>query len=165
MKRIRIIQIIGIVLFVIYFGLFVVDLSYGILHDLNTFVFSIILALISISLLFKGVLLKSSSTLWFAINLIFSAIFLIIINLFNLNIDYCYYIFSLIPLVASLINLLIYRYIIYIKVIVLNISIIIPVVLMQFFAVEWWIILVVAIVSVLLGIFICRSFNLGREKV
>lgn len=165
MKRIRIIQIIGIALFIIYIGLFILDLVYGLLNDWNTFVFSIILALISISLLYKGTLLKSSSTLWFSINLIFSAIFLITINLIDININDCYYVFSLIPLIASLINLFIYRYIIYIKVIILNISAIIPVVLMQFFVLEWWIVLITAVVSILLGILLCRSINLGREKV
>jgi len=164
-KRIRIVQIIGVTLFIIYFGLFLLDLIWGLLNDTNAIIFSIILALISISLIYKGVLLKSSSTLWFAINLILCAIFLIVISLLDLSIDDFYFVFSLIPIVASVCNLFIFRYNIYIKVIILNISIIIPIILLQFFNLIWWVVLIVAIVSISLGILICRSINFGREKV
>ena len=165
MKKIRIIQVIGIVLFIIYFGLFVLDLVWELLSDWDAMIFSVILALISLSLIYKGVLLKSSSTLWFSINLILSAIFLIIINLLYLDLNEYYYIFSLIPIISSLFNLFIFKYKIYIKVIILNISVIIPIIALQFFDLEWWIIVVISVVAIALGVLICRSINFEREKV
>ena len=165
MKKIRIIQIIGILLFLVYVGLFITHLIWGILHDLDILVFSVVLAIISFVSIYKGVLLKSSSTLWFSIFLILTAIFVIILNLMNLNINNYYFVFSTLPIIASIINLIIFKYKIYIKLIILNISIAIPIFCMQFLSFEWWVNLIIGSVTILLGVFICRSINFDKEKV
>lgn len=165
MKKIKIVQFIGIVLFVAYLCLLILDIIWGMLHDYNVLIFSLILAMISVSLIVKGVLLKSSSTLWFAINLISCAIILIVFNLSKIEIANNYYVLSLIPLLASVINLIIFKYIIYFKLIIINISVIIPVYIMHFMNYEWWINLIIFLISITLGIWICRSINLGKEKV
>ena len=165
MKKIKIIQIIGILLFIVYVSLFLLDLIWGILYDIDTFVFSIVLAIISLTLIYKGTLLKSSSTMWFSIFLILTAIFTIILNLLHLNVSNYYYVFAILPIIASIFNLIIFKYIIYIKVIILNISIAIPVFCMQFLNWEWWINLIIGIISVIFGILICRLINFDKEKV
>ena len=165
MKKIKIVQIIGILLFIIYLGLFITHLLWGILYDFDVFIFSIILAIISLVSIYKGVLLKSSSTFWFAIFLILTAIFSITINLLYLDINDFYFVFSILPIIASLFNLFIFKYKIYIKVIILNISIAIPVFCMQFLTWQWWINCIVGVISVLAGILICRLINFDKEKV
>jgi len=164
-KKIKIVQVIGIALFCIYLMLFVLDLIWGILYDYDIIVFSMFLALISLSMIAKGVLLKSGSTLWFAINLILSAIFIIVINICRLDIDNYYYIISIIPLIASVFNLIIFRYNIYIKLLILNTSIIIPVMIWQFLSLNSWMNLIIACISIVLGILISRGINFGKEKV
>lgn len=165
MKKIRIVQIIGILLFFIYVALFIIDLIWGFLHNFDILVFSGLLAIISMTLIAKGVLLKSSSTLWFSINLISIAIILIVFNIAKLDIENNYYILAFIPILASIINLVIFRYIIYFKLIIINISIIIPILILQFLYYSWWINIIFATISIALGIIICRSINLGKEKV
>lgn len=165
MKKIRIIQIICSVLIIVYLGLFISDIIYGYMGDLETFVFSILLTLLSISLMFKGALLKSTSTFWFAICLILIAITIIIFKLINIDIEKFYYIFFIIPLIASVLNLLVFKSKIYLKVIILNISIIIPILINEFTKINWWVFSLIFGISIIIGIFICRSINFDKEKV
>ena len=164
-KKIKIAQIIGILLFSLYISLLLLDLLWGVLGEINNLIFSCVMAGISLSLIYKGVLLKSSSTLWFAITLILSAIVLIIFNLFGLDLNGYYFIFVLIPIIASIFNLIIFHYKIYIKVIILNISIAIPIFTAHFWFENWWQNLIVGVVAIIIGILICRSINFEREKV
>ena len=165
MKRIRIIQIVGIVLFVIYVGLFILDLIWGVLSDFDSLILSIVLAIVSMSLIYKGVILKSGSTLWFSISLILSAIFLIIISLLNLSLGDYYYVFAILPIFASIFNLLIFGNKIYIKVIILNITILLPILVVRFYDLSIWLNILISVGSVVLGIIISRSINLSKEKV
>ena len=165
MKRIRIIQIVGIILFVIYVGLFVFDLIWGVLSDLDSLVLSIVLAIVSMSLIYKGVILKSGSTLWFAISLILSAIFLILISLLDLSINDYYYVFAIIPIFASIFNLMIFGNKMYIKVIILNITILLPILIVRFYDLSIWLNILISVGSVILGIVVSRSINFSKEKV
>lgn len=165
MKKIKIAQIVGIILFIIYIGLFIIDLIWGILGKLDILIFSILLAVVSIWMIYKGVLLKSGSTLWFALSLILFAILIMTLNLLGMDINDNYYIFSLIPLISSVFILLIFRYIIYIKLIILLISTIIPIFTSKFFVSTWWINAIIGSISIITGIIICRNLNLGEEKV
>ena len=165
MKKIRIVQIVGILLFLVYVSFIILNyFKVSIISGKETFIFSILLAVLSITLIYKGVLLKSSSTLWFALNLISYAIILLLFDIFDIKLNENYYILSLIPIIASIINLAVFGYLIYIKVIILNISIIIPVMLWQFIDINIWWLLAIALFSVLLGIIICRSIYFKREK-
>jgi len=164
-KKIRIVQIVGILLFLVYVSFIIINsFKISIIRGKETFIFSILLAVLSITLIYKGVLLKSSSTLWFALNLISYAIILLLFDIFDIKLNENYYILSLIPIIASIINLAVFGYLIYIKVIILNISIIIPVMLWQFIDINIWWLLAIALFSVLLGIIICRSIYFKREK-
>ena len=165
MKKIKVIQVIGFVLFALYVGLFAIDLIWGVLGETNGIIFSCILAIISLSLLYKGFLLRSSSTMWFAMTLILSAILLITFDLFFVDTQKFYFVLAFVPIVASIFNLLIFKYIIYIKVIILNISIIIPILVARFWTTEWWIVALIGLASITIGILICRYMNLGKEKV
>ena len=84
-KRVRIIQIVGLILVFVYLGLFVSNLVFGYMGSLDTFIFSIILVAIGFDLIYKGVLLKSSSTLWFANSLILFAILIFSFVIFSIN--------------------------------------------------------------------------------
>lgn len=164
MKKIEIVKWIGVVLFLFYITLIAIDLTLGVLGDYQVLIFSIILALISINLIAKGVIIKSSSTLWFSITLILFALIIIVFEMnFIESIDY-YYIFSFIPIISSVINLAIFQNLIYIKVVILNISIIIPVCIQYFLQLETIQILLIYIVSVLIGIIVCRCINLNKEN-
>ena len=56
MKKIRIIQSIGLVLFIIYMISVVIDATIGIMKELQIILFSLIIALISLNLIVKGVI-------------------------------------------------------------------------------------------------------------
>ena len=93
MKKIKIVQFIGILLFIIYVTLLLIDLTLNVLGDVKIIVFSCIMALISINLIAKGVILKSSSTLWFSITLILCAILIAVLEILQKNVSDFYYIF------------------------------------------------------------------------
>ena len=116
-------------------------------------------------MIYKGKLLKSTSTLWFANTLILYAIIIILAEIFSWNILDNYYIFLIIPLFASIINLVVFHSKIYWKVIILNISALIPALLMFFYDFNVWINAVFWTISVVIGILVCRSINLGKESV
>ena len=165
MKKIKIIQIIGITLFIIYIGLIISDILLNYMGDYKILTLSFILALVSINSIWKGVVLRSSSTLWFSITLILISITIVIFDLNALVVENYYFIFVLIPIIASLINLAIFHNLIYIKVIILNISIAIPTIIHYFYNLKvWWNILSFG-VSIVLGIIICRLWNLDKENV
>lgn len=165
MKKVKIVQIIGIILFVIYVALIISELSFGYLGELQNLVFSVILAMVSLTLIYKGVLLKSGSTLWFAITLILYAILMIIFELLKVNVNDFYYVFVLIPIIASLINIVVFNNLMYIKVIILNISLAIPVFLISFVEIDWWLTLILVAMCLFAGIVICRLINFDKEKV
>jgi len=163
LKKITIVKWIGIILFLIYISMLVIDIVFNILGDLKIIIFSLLLALISINLIAKGVLLKSSSTMWFALTLILFAIVIAGFELNSLNSANYYFVFSIIPIISSLINLAIFKNLIYIKVIILNISIIIPTIVSYFVDLELYFVFAIAIFCVIMGIVLCRSINLNKE--
>lgn len=165
MKKIKIVQIIGLLLILTYISLFVSNLIVGYLKDLDQIVLSVVLICVSVALIFKGVLLKSSSTLWFAICLINFSILIIIFELASVDLQGYDWIFACVPLLASVLNLAVFKAKIYIKVIILNISILIPIVTTQVLSPNTWLSVIIWLVSVILGVFICRCINLDREKV
>lgn len=161
-KRVKIIQIIGSLLVFVYLGLFVSNVIFGYLGALDTFIFSILLVAIGFDLIWKGVLLKSSSTLWFAICLILWAILILILKLYNQNIQEYIFVFASIPLIPSALNMIVFKNSIYLKVIIINIFIIIPILLMQFLTLRWWWLVLIATASVGASIAICRFIGLKR---
>lgn len=163
-KRVKIIQIIGSLLVFVYLGLFVSNVIFGYLGALDTFIFSILLVVIGFDLIWKGVLLKSSSTLWFAICLILWAILILILKLYNQNIQEYNFVFASIPLIPSALNMIVFKNSIYLKVIIINISIIVPILLMQFLTLSWWWLVLMATASVGVSIVICRFIGLKRGR-
>lgn len=162
MKKIVIIEIIGLLLFVSYIVLFVLDVSLGLLGDNATLILSVVLALVSIILMLEGFTLKSSSTLWFAICLIIFSIFIIISKL-NPNGFISPVAYACIPVLASIINLIIFNYKIYYKLLIINASIIIPVAVDTYLDINVWWKVAVWTGSVLLGIFVCRCIKFKKS--
>lgn len=165
MKKIKIVQIIGFVLVLVYFLLIISELIVGYLKDFRELTFSILLVIVSINLLFKGVFLKSQSTLWFANVLILYAILMIVFNLLNIEYNNYIYIYILLPIISSIINIVIFHNLIYIKVIILNISLVVPFILYKFIKLDFYLYFIIGTISVLLGIIMCRFFKMKREKV
>ena len=162
LKKVKIIQIIGTTLVFVYLGLFVSNVIFGYLGSLDTFIFSILLVAIGFDLIFKGVLLKSSSTLWFAMCLILWAILILILKLYKQNIIDYVCVFASISLVPSVLNLIVFKNPIYFKVAIINISIILPIICMQFLTLKWWWLVLIAITSLSASIVICRFIGLKR---
>lgn len=165
MKRIRIVQLIEILLVIVYICLIICDLTLGILGDLGEFILSILLVILSINLIHKGFILRSQSTIWFAITLMLFAISIIVCQLLGVEpIDY-YFVFALIPIVSSVINVAIFANLFYIKVIIFNISIAIPIIIMYFLDIGVWFAMGLGTVCVIAGIVICRVFSFRKEKM
>lgn len=165
MKKIKIVQLIGLVLFVIYIALIVADLVFNYFGEYGNLILSIFLFVISLNLIYKGVVIRSGSTLWFSISLILFAISIVIFELLNVDPLRYYFIFPIIPIISSLINVAIFENLIYIKVIIINISIIIPIFIMYFTNLSIWWIMGVGVISNILGVLICRHISFDKEKV
>lgn len=165
MKKIKVIEIIGTILFVIYVALVISEIIFGVMGDYRELIFSIILAVISMNMLFKGVFLKSQSTLWFAITLVLYAILMIIFSVFNIDYNLYNYIYVLLPIIASTINIVVFHNLLYIKVIILNITLVIAFVISKFTNFHDYLYFVIGGISVVVGIILCRFLKMGREKV
>ena len=87
------------------------------------------MALIGINLLIKGVIIKSNSTLWFANVLIALSLTIVILEYLSLDINENYYLLTFVPILASVINLIVFKNLIYVKVIIINVTVIIPTIL------------------------------------
>lgn len=165
LKKIKSVQLIGIILFVIYILLIVANFVFDYLGDYANLILSIVLAMISLNQIYKGVLLRSSTTLWFAMSLILSAICLVVFELLKLNPIKYYFIFPILPIFSSIINLVIFSNLIYIKIIIINLSIILPIFIMYFTNINYWYIIAIGVASFLLCIFICKCLKFSKEKV
>lgn len=164
MKKIKIAQNLGIILVLTYIVLVIANLIWGVLEDKSIFVFSVLIVLVGSNLIYKGTLLKSTSTLWFAYNLIFGAILIIILEIFRFSIGDYAYLFAILPLLPSLINVCM-GVKIYIKVMIINLSISIPIIITTFVKMQWYLICIVYLISIVMGIVICRNLNLDKEKI
>lgn len=165
MRKIKVAQLIGIGLFIIYIGLIITDITFDYLGDYVNLSLSIMLALISLNMIYKGVLLRSSSALWFAVLLILFAITIVAFELGSVDPLEYYFVFALIPIISSLINVAIFKNLIYIKVIIINISIIIPISLMYFTGLSVWWLIVIGLVSIIAGVLVCRMIRMDKEKM
>ena len=165
MKKIRIVQFLGIVLFVAYLIVFVIDLVRGILGDYKELIFSLFMAIIGINLIIKGVLIKSNSTLWFANVLITMALTIAVLRCLIIDVVENYYLFTIIPIIASVINLVVFKNLIYIKVIIINVTVIVPTILqfLKKFDIYWT--TGMFVISVLIGVLVCRLINFDKENV
>ena len=165
MKKIKLVQIISILLFLVYIVLILIDIKASVLGNLSRFYFSILLAVISLNMIWKGKILKSTSTLWFGLSLILYAILIIIFELMQYDLQDLYYLFVFIPIISSVIILVIFGNLIYIKVIIFNIAIAIPVVLYNVLWLAWWWVVVIGVVSIVSAVLISRNLWFNKEKV
>lgn len=165
MKKIRFVQAVGVVLFLGYILLLVIDVFKGFLGNYYQLILSLIMAIIGFNLLFKAVIIKSSSTIWFAIVLISMSVVIITMSLYRIEIEKLYYVFAIIPLFASLLNLIVFNNLIYIKVMIINATIIVPMIIQQFYTVGNYWSIGLFVISILIGIIICRVINFDKEKV
>lgn len=165
MKKIRIVQFLGIVLFVAYLIVFVIDLVRGVLGDYKELIFSLFMAIIGINLIIKGVIIKSNSTLWFANVLITMALTIAVLRYLKIDVVENYYLFTIIPIIASVINLVVFKNLIYIKVIIINVTVIVPTMLqfLKKFDIYWT--TGMFVISVLIGVLVCRLINFDKENV
>lgn len=165
MSKIRIVQILGFVLCLAYITILILNMFWGVFPNINNLIFSIILAIVSFELLFKAVIIKSTSTMWFALSLILYALIIIIFERLSLNYKSMAYVFAFLPIISSLIILLLFNNYIYIKLIILNMSIAIPITLFNLLDLKWWIFAIILTIGILFGILLSRMVNLDKEKV
>ena len=162
--KIKLIQLLEFLLIVLYIGLLILGLTTEVIGDRFYLMLSVVLAALAFVMLGQGALIKSSSTLWFSLTLIMSAILLIFFDIKGIDASKVYYLFMFIPIISSLINLAIFENLLYIKVIILNISIIIPMCIVRYNDYDLWLTIISYIVSISIGIVVCRFINLNREK-
>ena len=165
LKKIKAVQLISFILIITYIALVCINFAFGVLGENSVFIFSGLIVVIGIDLIFKGTFLKSTSTLWFALILILSAIAIIMCRLMKLNLTDFTWVFMVIPIIPSIINLIVFHAKIYIKVIIINISLAAPFVLMQFTKITWYWLLLIAVFVLGLAILICRNIDFDKEKV
>jgi len=165
LTRIKIVSITGFLLFIIYLFLLITEWIYGYLGNYKDIVFSCILAIISLSLMFKGLLIKSVSTIWFSLCLIIYALCIIVFNIIDFNYLNYYSIFALIPVISSLIILVIFKNLLYIRLIIINIFIALPIFFLNIFDFNVWIFVTILIFSIILSVFVCRLIRFNKEKL
>ena len=158
MTKIRLVQIIGSLLFLIYVILIIAERYMKVLGDSSNLIFSVILSLVSLGLIWKGKILYSSSTLWFGLSLILYAITIVVLEIIKYDIIN-YYLFVFVPIIASLIIFVIFKKLLYIKVIIFNIFLAIPIVLYNVLWLTWWWALIIGVVCIACAIVVNRRLN------
>ncbi len=124
---------------------------------------SILFALLSIILLYKGIIVYSQSTCWFGLNMILVAILLLLFDLLKIS-NFYNYLYAFIPIISSLIIIAVYSNLLYIKVIVLDVSIAIPLITFWYITTDWWWQALAYVAMVFAGIIICRNIDISKES-
>lgn len=164
MRKIRAIKYIGLLLSIIYLLTILGVCFTEYIGGTENLVFSILLAVLSVFSCFKGSMIKSFSTLWFGITLILYAFLIIIFEVTEFSYFDYIYVFAFLPIVTSLIFVCFKKFN-YIKVVIINLSIAIPILLSNILDVKLWLNIAIFSISILIGIFVCRLINISREKV
>lgn len=164
MAKIRIIKYLGIVLFIVYLVTVVLAFTTSYFGDLNIIAFTFVLALVSLHLCYKGAVLHSYSTLWFALNLVLYALLILYFEIMNIEYNSFYFLFTFLPLIPSLI-IVFWGKVGYLKVIILNLSVALPLTIFNFVTLDLWLQIGVFTFSILLGMFISKLFSLGKERI
>ena len=165
MTRLKIVSFAGIFLFFIYLFLLITEWLYGYLGDYKDIIFSCVLAVVSLTLIFKGLLIKSTSTIWFSLCLILYALSIVVFDIINLNYLKYYSIFAFIPVISSLIILAIFKNLLYIRLIILNIFVACPIILNNIFNFKTWLFIIILIFAIILSVFVCRWIHFDKEKL
>ncbi len=132
--------------------------------DKSVIAFSVVLTLVSLGLCYKGAVLKSYSTLWFALNLVLYALLILIFEIRNIDYLNLLYLFAFLPLISSLI-LVCFGKFAYFKVIILNLSVALPLLAFEFWEMVLWLKIGVFAISILLGVLTSKLFSLGKERI
>ncbi len=164
MRKIRAIKYLGIILSIIYLFVIVVAYYTEYISGTENLIFSVLLAVLSLFSCFKGSMIRSFSTLWFGITLILYALLIIIFEVKNFSYSEYIYVFAFLPIITSLIFIC-FRKLNYIKVMIINLSIAIPILLSNIFEIKIGLNIAIFSVSILVGIIVCRLINTHREKV
>ncbi len=150
-------------LIILYILLIIFNNIFNIWKDYEIVYFSVLLACISIVTLYQGVLIKSFSTLWFSITMILIAVSILVIDILG-YVSFFIDTIVFLPIVSSFILLLLGRKI-YFKVMILNLSIAIPILVIRYIDIVLWLDIVIFALSILIGLILSKSIKLGEEKV
>lgn len=164
MRKIKIIKYVGVMLFIIYVATMVLASFSNYFGDFNVIAFTLVLALLSLHLCYKGTVLHSYSTLWFALNLVLYALLILYFEIMKIDYNGFYFLFAFLPIVPSLILVFLGKAG-YLKVIILDLSVALPLTIFNFPTLNLWLKIGVFAFSILLGIFICKLFSLGKERI
>lgn len=164
MRKIRAIKYVGIALFVVYVVTIIFAHFTNFFGDYDVIAFSLVLASVALHLFYKGAVLKSFSTLWFALCLILYALCILAFEVWNIEYEDYFYLFAFLPILPSVLMVAFGR-VTYLKVIIVNLSISLPLLLFNYFNLSFWLKLASFAISISLGIVISRCIYIGKEKI
>lgn len=164
MGKIRALKCIGLVLVVAYVLTILLAYKGSYFGNYNVLAFSLVLTLVSLGLCYKGSVLKSYSTLWFALSLILYALLILIFEIKNIEYSHLIYLFAFLPILPSLLLVCLGKFA-YIKVIIINLSLALPLLVINILEMALWLKIGVFTVSVLLGLLVSKFFSLDKEKI
>lgn len=164
MKKIRAIKYVGLALFVVYVVTIILASFTNYFGDYGVIAFSLVLASVAFHLFYKGAVLKSFSTLWFALCLILYALCILVFEIWNIGYSSYSFLFVFLPILPS-VFILAFGKVIYLKVIILNLSIALPLLLFNYMNLSIWLKFGVFTISIVLGVLISRCIYVGKEKI
>lgn len=163
MRKIRAIKYIGLVLFFAYTIAIILTYFTSFVGDFDNILFSILLAVLSLFTCFKGTMIRSFSTLWFSVTLILYAILIIVFEITKISYDDYIYLFAFLPIITSLVFICFKKFH-YIKVLIINLSIAIPVLISKTTVFNLWLNIGCFMCFVILGIFIAGLLDGHKER-
>lgn len=163
MRKIRAIKFIGIILFVGYVLIGIMAYMERLVSRTDNILFSVLLAILSIFVCFKGSILKSYSTLWFGITLILYALLIVTFEVVKFDYMGYSYVFAFLPLITSTLFICFKKFN-YIKIFIINLTIAIPVMFVNILNLKLWLNIAVFTISIIIGIVVCKLIDLSRER-
>lgn len=151
-------------MFVMYASTTILAYSTNLFGDYEVVAFSLVLASVALHLFYKGAVLKSFSTLWFGLSLILYALIILAFEIWKIGYAEYLFLFAFLPILPSILMFALGRAI-YLKVIIFNFSIAVPLVIFNYVSLNFWLQFGVFTISIAVGILISRCTHIGKEKI
>ena len=96
--------------------------------------------------------------------MILFAITIAVLQLFKYDVDRLSYLWSIIPIIPSIINLVAFKNYLYIKLIIINIFVLLPLCIIHYISLNIWIEVAIIIGFLITSIVVCRLIKFNKEN-
>lgn len=155
MKRITKYNLVNLILLITYIAIIIVQSATNVfLMDTRFFWFMAFCCFVGVSLIFKFLIFKSDSSLWFGATLISVAITICLFYYYNLKYEQFYASFLISPIIGSLFVGLIFKDVLQLKMIIYILCFMVPLYLLNFSIINWYVCVIIIVTLIIMCVFL-----------